>query len=158
MTTRPTLLKRQYLINKNFQLTLLGYFLFLSVICLTITYLGGQYFISTYFADLKASGVQESSALFELFYKHRIELLKAFVTASVLQFVIIIIFGIIITNKVAGPFYRFHRYLEEQTEKTPVTPLNFREDDFFQEIPESFNHFLKKKGLLENEEISSTED
>jgi hypothetical protein len=44
-----------------------------------------------------------------------------------------------ITNRMVGPVYRMRNYMRRLAEGKPVTPLQFRQDDFWQEMADEFN-------------------
>jgi methyl-accepting chemotaxis protein len=65
--------------------------------------------------------------------------------ASIALAVGIFVWGIVVSHSISGPLYHLKKYMDEANSETVKTrPLNFRKDDFFQELPESFNKFVKK--------------
>ncbi len=78
--------------------------------------------------------------LFELYW-------KPLVGMSAIYVVIIIVFGLFISHKMAGPVYRIKRTLEEaSTGKIDLCTLRFRlrKRDELQDLADSLNNFLDK--------------
>ena len=62
------------------------------------------------------------------------------------------LFGLIYSNKIAGPLYRLTKNLATTEKETPVTPIMTRENDYFPEVYAAYNHFVEVKDLVEKEE------
>jgi hypothetical protein len=69
---------------------------------------------------------------------------KVFVIVAGSISVIASLWGLFYSHKIAGPLYRLNKYFEDAAVKGE--PLDkkvyFREDDFFQEVPESINKYI----------------
>lgn len=69
----------------------------------------------------------------------------SFVIVGIGVFLITTLVGLLLSHRIAGPFYRFKTYLQENKMQAKSQPLSFREGDFFQEIPALFNEFVHAK-------------
>jgi hypothetical protein len=53
--------------------------------------------------------------------------------------------GVLYSHKIAGPLYNLQKFIQEHTfQKRIDRPLKFRERDFFPELTEDFNFFIKE--------------
>jgi hypothetical protein len=50
-----------------------------------------------------------------------------------------------LTNRFAGPALRFRAALSDASQGVPVRPMQFRHDDFWQEMAENFNTLLQRQ-------------
>ncbi len=56
----------------------------------------------------------------------------------------LIVFGLIISNRLVGPFFRMRRHMDAVTEgRQTTTEFRFRDEDFFLEVGESYNRLLQ---------------
>ena len=62
------------------------------------------------------------------------------------------LFGLVYSNKIAGPLYRLTKNLSNTKSETPVTPILTRENDYFPEVYEAYNHFVEVKELVEKDD------
>ncbi len=85
--------------------------------------------------------MNKSKNIFQLYW-------KPLVTMSILFIVMIAIFGLFISHKMAGPVYRIKRTLEEATSgKIDYKTLRFRlrKGDELQDLVDALNKFIEKK-------------
>jgi hypothetical protein len=68
---------------------------------------------------------------------------KIFLSSCVFSFVTISIGGLYISNKVAGPIFRLTQFMLKHSIHD-VKPLYFRKGDYFIELQDAFNDFLKR--------------
>ena len=135
--------RKKYLINPKFQLS----FVFMCLLPATVTIVTFFSFIQYYFFKLfmegKELGLPLDHPYFMLLSDQRILLAKIFVFFMILVTILYLVWGIWISHKIAGPIYRLEKYLKSLTD-IPESDLKFREGDYFLEIPESFNEWLRK--------------
>ena len=54
-------------------------------------------------------------------------------------------FGLVLSNRIAGPIYRIQRHMQEMIDGKPVPPtVHLRKKDYFQEVAQTYNELLKK--------------
>ena len=113
----------------------------------------GIFYISTivFFNHLQEMGVNQKLPADSLYFKFlsqessRMNLIFALTTF--ISVVIILLFGILFSHKIAGPLHRFRMYLKNSNPADldhALPDLKFREDDFFQELATDFNEFKSK--------------
>jgi signal transduction histidine kinase len=70
---------------------------------------------------------------------------KVFALVTILiMFSTFIVFGLIISNRLAGPFFRMRRHMDSVTEgRVQAGEFHFRQQDFFVEVGESYNRLLQ---------------
>ena len=63
---------------------------------------------------------------------------------------ILVLGGLIISHKIAGPIYRMQKELNSMAAKDEVNlkPIHFRKGDFFPELSAAFNSMVEKKEKL----------
>jgi hypothetical protein len=71
--------------------------------------------------------------------------------ASLLLVPLIVIDCVRLTNRFAGPLYRMRRSLRDLAMGVPVSPIYFREADFWQDIADEFNAVSAKLQRIEAE-------
>ncbi len=113
----------------------------------------GIFYISTviFFNDLQQIGISQKlpldSPYFEFLNQENSRMNLIFILTTIISSIMIVLFGIRFSHKIAGPIHRFRLYLKntDPSEKTVNLPdLKFREDDFFQELATDFNSFKSK--------------
>ena len=88
------------LIDKKFQFSLLGFFLFLSLTAIIIFYLSNAYFLNTFKEQFNAGGLLTEKDMFEFVEDYTIFMDKIFFLTSLFLILSITISGLYLTNKV----------------------------------------------------------
>lgn len=135
--------RRVFLINKPFQYSILGWFSLLSFILIFIFYSTIWYFFYKLKQDAIAVGLPPGHVFFTFVSEQKLLIDKVFILSSIAALLVTLMGGLILSNKVAGPLYRLTKHLNGHT-KESVTPVKFRKGDYFLEIQEAFNNFLKR--------------
>lgn len=137
---------KKYIINPSFQIsyTLLGFLP--TALAVAILFSLIQY----YFYQLRQEGLAlalpQGHPYFMLLADQETLMIKIFVVFGLFLFMFNFLWGAWLSHRIAGPLYRLNKYLQEE-HSSPKPPLTFRKGDFFQEIPASFNQWLKKNGM-----------
>ncbi len=64
----------------------------------------------------------------------------------------LVIFDIVrLSNRFAGPIYRLRKHLSELSQDSQTSPLNFRDDDYWQQLAEPINLLQQKLLVLEQQ-------
>jgi hypothetical protein len=138
--------KRTLLINPKFQWTLIGYgaagaTMILITVYLLITY-GFQRFI-----ELGNSlGMPPEENVYFQFIKMQQESFNQIILAiALIVGLVLIIGGLIVSHKIAGPIYRMQKEFFRMRELPPdeLFEIKFRKGDFFPELAESFNVLVR---------------
>jgi ABC-type spermidine/putrescine transport system permease subunit II len=136
--------RRKLLILPKFQLLLVGINLAVILLISLITWIS----IRNALTDLRPlaglSGIEVN------YYKHYLDYqANSFQTALLVSFVIAVIASTLITlvasHRLAGPLVRMRNFLRTVVElEKPVPPLEFRDGDYFSDIPPLVNRLVTK--------------
>jgi len=123
--------RRQYIIDKKFQWTIIGYSFAISV----LTMVG--HLILTRLEAFAEMQVQSGFG-------------SDFQVARLVQVLVLVFFygalfiiALLFSNRLAGPLYRLRRHMDEVTRKRPAGPVRFRKDDYFHDLQEGYNRLLE---------------
>lgn len=133
---------KNIIIDGKFQFKLLSYFVglfFLTTICLySTTFL--------FFWRLKSKalnvGIPENHVFFKFLENQKYDLDMLFIGLAILNFIILITVGFIISHRVAGPIYKLKKYLQSMNSESENFKL--RSTDFFKELEPIMNEFKNK--------------
>lgn len=124
--------RRTILSNKKIQFLLIAYPLIFSIL-----YFVGLYsifilldFLNWPFFYTLESGFQPNASL------------AIVIAFSILLAAIVILIGFILTNRITGPLYRLNCHMQDIAQGKIVENISFRKNDYFQELPISFNLML----------------
>ncbi|MBU6154326.1 MAG: hypothetical protein KGP28_08505 [Bdellovibrionales bacterium] len=145
METAPKKARQTFLINPDFQWAMIRWTLFISL------FSSGIFYISTviFFNDLQELGMHQKlppdSPYFRFLSQENQRMNLIFGLTTIVSSALIVLFGIRFSHKIAGPIHRFRQYLTGTDPSSSKLPdLQFREDDFFQELATDFNSFKSK--------------
>lgn len=71
--------------------------------------------------------------------------LQPIILTSVLNIIVISIFSILFSHKMAGPIRRIKNTLHDYAEGKPIVPIKLRAGDFFKDLAELVNKAIQKK-------------
>ena len=131
------------LINRPFQLKLMGYFILLFIITTACLY--STTFL--FFWNMKNKGLNVGIPEGHVFYqflmnqKHDLDML--FIGLASFNFVLLLTVGFIISHRIAGPIHKMKMHLQDPNLKSE--PLQFRQNDFFKELGPIVNELKEKK-------------
>jgi signal transduction histidine kinase len=74
-----------------------------------------------------------------------------------LFFVFILLYGLYLTNRIAGPLYRLKKQMENLLEGKDAEDLQFRKNDFFKEFSGLFNRLAEKQRMLDSRQAKKSE-
>ena len=72
------------------------------------------------------------------------------VVAALLLLPVILVDVLRVSNRIAGPVYRLRRCIEEAANGDYVTRVQFRDDDYWQDMAENFNALLTRVKQLQS--------
>lgn len=128
MNKRPYLHKRSLLVDRNVQIPILVYSIAVSTLGVTLAAA-----FSVYGAHL-------------INFKASFTLSLVFITGcAFFCYSIMLIAGLYLTNKIAGPIHRMHMHMKELCEGKDPGPLTTRDDDFInKELISQYNKLVQK--------------
>ena len=136
--------RRKYLINPSFQIRFVGFMLLIAMITVVVFYASNLLFFYNFIKIGKDLSFPADHPFFRFIAEQRRTMNWIFAVTSTLAFLTIGIGGLILSHRVAGPLHRFRTHLETLTERGDMREVTFRKRDFFPEIAQTFNRFVKK--------------
>ena len=128
MNKRPSVFKRNLVVDHKIQLPLLTYSLGMTAVGVALS--AG---FATLWATLhNPNNSQWMSSLI-------------FLCSAIVIFTIMLFVGLLVTNKVAGPISRLHKHIIDVAEGKTIDPIETRKDDFLsQDLIRDYNRMLEK--------------
>lgn len=83
------------------------------------------------------------SQLQENINKIQKELIFYLIIIQLVMTVLVLVIFIFLTHKIAGPLYKLKNHLFKIRTGSPITPLTFREGDYFHDVAEEVSLFLE---------------
>lgn len=138
--------RKQWIINKDFQHRFILYTLMPILATIFIFWMSVEAFFYRMIAIGEKYNIPANHGFYILLNSQKKELTLIFIIFSVLLSVLFFLWSVVLSNRIAGPLYRLNKYLSEtqSLEESTKTPLKFRKNDFFMEIPEAFNQFIHR--------------
>lgn len=133
------------LINKPFQLRVVGYFIGLALINITIFYACIYYFFWNLRHTGLTAGLKPNHVFFLFVDEQSYIMTMIFVAVAVFTVSFLLIIGLLISHKIAGPLYHLKKHIDECEEKGELSPIRFRKGDFFLEVQDAFNRLANSK-------------
>jgi mannitol-specific phosphotransferase system IIBC component len=136
--------KSSLLINPKFQWTLIGYTACVATLILIAVYGLFTFGFHEFVQIGTQAGLPPDHVYFQFIQMQETTFLRVIAAISVLVAIILIVGGMIISHKVAGPIYRMQKEFNKMREANPVElhPVQFRKGDFFPELADSFNDLV----------------
>lgn len=123
-------MRRKYIIDPKFQWTIIAYTFGVAV----VTTLG--HLIAAKLEEFEQMQIAAGSA--GGFFGP-----KAIIAAvAVVWFIGMFAIAVLFSNRLAGPLYRMRRHMDDVSSGKAVTPLNFRKDDYFADLRDTYNRML----------------
>ena len=137
-------LRKVILINRNFQLSLLFKISLMGVLIEGIFYSANFYFFKKMEDQAIQAGLNPDYIFFQYLDTQKVLMNKVFLISTILTIVVIVWGGLYLSHKVAGPLYRLTQHMKNFNINN-IEPVKFRKGDYFPEIEETFNEFIKRK-------------
>lgn len=140
--------EKKFLINTDFQIQFIASLLLISIVSMSIIYLANDYFFHSYMQKGEALNLPPDHPFFLMIHEQKRFMTKVFIAVATSISGVAIIWGLFYSHKIAGPLHRLQRYFTEAaTDNTQLrNKIYFRDDDFFQEVPESINRYIDSIG------------
>lgn len=142
--------QKKFLINKQFQIQFMLSLLLISVCSMSVIYLANDYFFYTYLQKGEALNLPPDHPFFLMILEQKQFMKNVFIFVAGSISTIACLWGLFYSHKIAGPLYRLERYFAQAAidQTTLKKKIAFRENDFFQEIPDSINKYIDSLGTL----------
>ena len=144
--------RKTFLINPKFQIRFIGHLIFAVAISIAIFYLAELFFFKEMMREGIEAKLPDDHVYFELILRQKALMDKVFMITGLIVFVFLTIFGVLLSHRIAGPLYKLNMSFENMAQKRKVERISFRDKDYFQELPESFNKAIE--ALEEDSKVS----
>ena len=135
--------RKVYLINPRFQYSFIVFSSAVGFLTLCILYFAILYFFWSFEHQGIKLGIPVNHIFFRFIDEERNSMNLVFIVAALIGLITTSIGALILSHKVAGPLGRLEEHLNKITSKEMIAPVKFRNGDFFIEIEQSFNTFIK---------------
>ncbi len=136
--------RKNYLINPHFQLSFVLFSAITSLCGMGVFYLSIRYFFWTFKSLGKEVGIPENHIFFQFISDQSSKMNTIFLASAIVFFFISVIGSLLLSHKVAGPIYRITAHLKMAKETQELKELHFRKGDFFMELQDAFNDYIKR--------------
>lgn len=138
--------KRSLLINPKFQWTLIGYVSIVALLVLAVSFGLFTFGFNEFSSIGLQAGLPSDHVYFEFLRMQESTFLRVFVALAILIAAILVVGGLIVSHKIAGPIYRMQKEFNKMQEEDPVRlrEIYFRKGDFFPELAETYNELVRK--------------
>jgi hypothetical protein len=137
---------RSFLINPRFQWTLIGYAAGGATLILLSIYLLISYGFHRFVEVGTVLGLPPDNVYFEFIRMQEVSFNQVILAIALAIGVVLIIGGLVISHKIAGPIHRMKNEFRKMQESDPpvLREIEFRKGDFFPELPEAFNELVRR--------------
>ena len=135
--------RKVFLINPRLQYSFLGFSLLMSLVSIAVFYLATLYLFWNFEQTGYSVGIPEGHIFFRFIADQRSLMNTILLIAAPIITLITCYIGIKLSHRVAGPIYRMTKHLEELNENGESKEVKFRENDYFLELQDEFNKFVK---------------
>ncbi len=138
--------KSSILINPKFQWTLIGYAALVATLIFISVYALFTYGFSEFVQIGHQAGLPEGHVYFQFIKMQESTFLRVILAIAFVVGTILIFGGLAVSHKIAGPMYRLRLEFMKmaEAEKPSLHKVNFRDGDFFPEVPQAFNELVEK--------------
>ena len=140
--------EKKFLINNNFQIQFMISLLLISICSMSVIYLANDYFFHSYIQRGEALNLPPDHPFFLMIHEQKKFMTNVFIIVACSISGMAGLWGLFYSHKIAGPMFRLQKYFTQAA--VDSSPLNqkiyFRDDDFFQELPESINKYIDSMG------------
>lgn len=136
--------EKKFLINTDFQIQFIASLLLISIVSMSIIYLANDYFFHSYMEKGQALNLPPDHPFFLMIHEQKRFMTKVFIAVATSISGVACLWGLFYSHKIAGPLYRLQRYFTEAATLNSQlqNKIYFRDDDFFQEVPDSINRYI----------------
>ncbi len=131
-----------FLINPRFQLRMLAYAVGMAVLVVGGIYAAHFLFFHRFIQLGLTLGLPDDHVFFGFLRQQQRTMNYFFAGISILTLAVLLVGGLLLSHRIAGPLYRLRRHLEQISEGEPVREVKFRTHDYFQELAEAFNRII----------------
>lgn len=136
--------RRVLLINRKFQLNVLARMVAVACAVIGVFYGANYYFFNKFIQQGKALGLPADHVFFEFIHEQQHTMNWVFSVTSGVAFAVILVGGLILSHRVAGPLHRLQQHILDVTAGKTTHDVKFRKKDFFPELAIAYNRQMEK--------------
>ena len=118
--------------------------LIIAATIIIVLYVANVYFFKRSYEAGQTLGLPPDHIYFTFIDNQRSTMKWIFLLASGITMINLTFWGLYLSHRVAGPIYRLRKHMVELTEGNTQREVNFRTNDFFPELADAFNQFVKQ--------------
>jgi hypothetical protein len=140
--------KSSLLINPKFQWTLISYAAGVATLLLCTVYGFITYGFHQFLEIGTQLGLPKDHVYFQFIRMQEGTFNEVVLAIALVVGLVLIVGGIVVSHKIAGPVYRMQKELTRMSQESPVElkEIHFRKGDFFPELAEAFNSLVRSSG------------
>lgn len=141
--------EKKFLINNDFQIQFMVSLLLISICSMSVIYLANDYFFHSYIQKGEALNLPPDHPFFLMIHEQKKFMTNVFIIVACTISGMAGLWGLFYSHKIAGPMFRLQKYFTQAAvDGTKLDKkIYFRDDDFFQELPESINKYIDSMGV-----------
>jgi hypothetical protein len=144
MTVKIENKRYKFIINKKLQMKLILYSIGIQLASFATYTAASWYFFRTFHAMAVEAGLPPQHIFFQFLSKQQYFLNVIFISSAIVLNIIIFLFCLKFSHRVAGPIYNLTQHLNRIETLQDLKNVKFRKGDYFQELEDAFNNFVKK--------------
>ncbi|MEE4192431.1 MAG: hypothetical protein V2I66_12690 [Halieaceae bacterium] len=139
--------RTNFLVLPGFQLRFMMYIIGFALFGIIVLYASNHIYFQRLIGQGQQLGLAPDHVYFEFVNQQREVLNATFVLVAALVLGGLVLVGLVLSHKIAGPIYRIQLHLREVREQgASSTPLAFRDGDFFPEVAELVDELVSRAG------------
>lgn len=140
------------MINPQFQWRFILATLILVFFSMACFYVTLQYFVVELIDLGIAKGINHDDDYFKIITEQKEHLTQFILSIGFILTVGCGFWAMYFSHRIAGPMYKLHKIFKEANEQKTdkLFPIKFRKKDFFHEVTDELNTYLKEKDLIDN--------
>ena len=137
--------RTNFMVLPGFQIRFMMYIIGFALFGIIVLYATNHIYFSRLIAEGQQLGLSPDHIYFEFVNQQKEVLNTTFMTVAAIVFGALILVGLVLSHKIAGPIYRIQLHLLEIREKGEASrPLSFRDGDFFPEVAELVEELVER--------------
>ena len=144
--------RKKFLLDRGFQLTVIGYFLIVAFITAAIHFALVQFMFSSFMAEGLRLGLPADHAYYSFINMQRGEFLWYSLLSTAALTIVLSLMGLFLSHRIVGPIYKMRKYMKREAASKKRPLLSFRKRDFFLDLASDFNDYTS---VIEEEKKSN---
>jgi hypothetical protein len=131
--------RKKLLINPRFQFSFMGWMGGLAMAVIMVMQVAHSWFFHQLRNQAQMAGLSPDHVFFHFIDARQMELNSITAISFIAVVIVVAVIGLVLSHRIAGPMYRLKTHFDETAKTGVPRKINFRENDYFQEVPEAYN-------------------